>query len=299
MAEITNFLDITPTPRILRILGEIPFQPWQCIAELIDNSIDAFLQHESEGEETACARIVVNWSNGSVPASLFSLEISDTASGMTLQQINNAVRAGYSSNDPIHNLGLFGMGFNIATARLGEHTEIMSSMIGEHEWTGVQLDFSKMIEDGTFNAPIVNKAKDDADEHGTHITITKLKDGIRDSLLHKENEIRRQLETIYTPLLNSKDITIIVKGKQLFPRNHCLWSASRYVVRDGINVPAVINIDRDFGEAYFDISRNSYCSPDEADQYAFMERHGDPLPDNIILRSKRLTGWIGLSLIHI
>ena len=38
-----NALDITPTPRILRTLGEIPFQTWQCIAELIDNSIDAFL----------------------------------------------------------------------------------------------------------------------------------------------------------------------------------------------------------------------------------------------------------------
>ena len=38
-------LDITPTPRILRTIGEIPFQTWQCIAELVDNSIDAFLSN--------------------------------------------------------------------------------------------------------------------------------------------------------------------------------------------------------------------------------------------------------------
>lgn len=289
-----DFLDITPTPRILRILGEIPFQPWQCVAELIDNSIDAFLQHESESEGISNAKIVINWSNGAVPANLFSLEVFDNASGMTLPQINNAVRAGYSSNDPIHNLGLFGMGFNIATARLGEHTEIVSSKDGDLYWTGVQLDFSKMIEDGTFNAPIIDKEKDDISEHGTHITITRLKDGIRDALLHKENDIRRQLETIYTPLLNSKDITIIVKGKQLFPRNHCVWSASRYVVRDGVNIPAIINIDRDLGEAYFDTNKNNYCSPDEADLYELCERSGKPIPDNIVLRSKRLTGWIGI-----
>jgi hypothetical protein len=186
------------------------------------------------------------------------------------------------------------MGFNIATARLGENTEIISSLAGETQWTGVQLDFSKMIEAGTFNAPIISRVKDEISEHGTRITITKLKDGIRESLLHKENEIRRQLETIYTPLLNSKDIIIIVKGKQLFPRNHCVWSASRYVVRDGVNIPAVINIDRDFGEAYFDTARNTYCSPDEVDQYTQMDRQGKQLPDNIILRSKRLTGWIGI-----
>ena len=39
-------IDITPTPRILRTLGEIPFQPWQCIAELIDNAVDAFAESE-------------------------------------------------------------------------------------------------------------------------------------------------------------------------------------------------------------------------------------------------------------
>ena len=45
-----NALDITPTPRILRTLGEIPFQTWQCIAELIDNSIDAFLSSVALGD---------------------------------------------------------------------------------------------------------------------------------------------------------------------------------------------------------------------------------------------------------
>ena len=42
-----NTLDITPTPRILRTLGEIPFQTWQCIPELVDNSIDAFLSNRT------------------------------------------------------------------------------------------------------------------------------------------------------------------------------------------------------------------------------------------------------------
>ena len=36
-------VDITPHPRILRMLGEIAFEPHKCIGELIDNSIDAFL----------------------------------------------------------------------------------------------------------------------------------------------------------------------------------------------------------------------------------------------------------------
>ena len=39
---MTNTVDITPTPRILRTLGDIPFEVWQCLAELADNSLDAF-----------------------------------------------------------------------------------------------------------------------------------------------------------------------------------------------------------------------------------------------------------------
>ena len=37
----TKTFDITPSPRVLRMLGQIDFAPWQCLAELIDNSIDA------------------------------------------------------------------------------------------------------------------------------------------------------------------------------------------------------------------------------------------------------------------
>ena len=39
---MTSHLDLTPDPRILEVLGDIPFQPWQCMAELVDNSFDAF-----------------------------------------------------------------------------------------------------------------------------------------------------------------------------------------------------------------------------------------------------------------
>jgi hypothetical protein len=55
-------IDITPNPRVLRVLGEIPFQPWQSIAELIDNSIDAFTKARREGNSIRIARIDVVWS---------------------------------------------------------------------------------------------------------------------------------------------------------------------------------------------------------------------------------------------
>lgn len=258
-----NTLDITPTPRILRTLGEIPFQTWQCIAELVDNSIDAFLSDMSLEDRER--RITVTWSSDSVGAASRTVEIVDNAAGMSIDQLQNAVRAGYTSNDPIGNLGLFGMGFNIATARLGEETTVFSTRKGDADWVGVKIDFQKLIDAKKFDAPIIRKAKSDPDECGTRITISKLRSGILSELSSKESEIRQRLELVYTPLLSNQDITIAVRSKQLRPRNHCVWSESRYVRYNKQNIAARINIDRSLGSALFDMSRNCYLSYDESE----------------------------------
>lgn len=285
-------LDITPTPRILRTIGEIPFQTWQCIAELVDNSIDAFLSNMALDDRER--RITVTWSSDSVGSADRTLEVSDNATGMSIDQLQNAVRAGYTSNDPIGNLGLFGMGFNIATARLGEETTIFSTRSGDADWVGVQIDFQKLIDSKKFDAPIIRKPKTNPNESGTQITISKLKTGILGELSNKESEIRQRLELIYTPLLSEHDITITVKGKQLRAKNYCVWSESRYVRYNNQNVPARIMIDRSFGSELFDVSRNCYLRPDEAEGYYAAMQEGKTLPVNIVEREKRLTGWLGI-----
>lgn len=122
-----NSVDITPTPRILRTLGDIPFAPWQCLAELMDNSLDAFSDAENRGISISTPQIDIYWSSEAVSPADREIVIEDNGVGMPLDVLQNAAKAGYSSNDPIHNLGLFGMGFNISTARLGDETIFLSA----------------------------------------------------------------------------------------------------------------------------------------------------------------------------
>ncbi len=289
-----NTLDITPTPRILRTLGEIPFQTWQCVAELIDNSIDAFLSDKASSTEEFERKIAVLWASDSVAADDRTIEVVDNACGMSIEQLQNAVRAGYSSNDPIGNLGLFGMGFNISTARLGEVTTIMSTRSGDADWVGLKIDFQKLIDTKRFDAQTIRKAKTDPTEHGTRVTISRLRHGILTELPNKENEIRQRLEAVYSPLLNSQEISISIKGRQLRPRNHCVWSESRSVRYNDQNVSARITIDRNLGDALFDLSRNCYLTANEAEQYYVDQQEGRDLPSHIVERGKRLTGWLGI-----
>lgn len=288
-----NTLDITPSPKILRTLGEIPFQPWQCIAELIDNSIDAFLS-ERNNEAIKPNEIQVSWSRDSVAPLERTLEIYDNASGMTIEQMQNAVRAGYSSNNPISNLGLFGMGFNIATARLGECTEILTTREGENAWIGLRLDFDALTKTKRFEAPVFTEDKSSAEVHGTKIRISRLKPSISYELSNKSKEIKKLLSKIYSPLLSRSNISIIVNGSILSPSKPCVWDKSRYVMYKGKAVPACVNIDYSFGAAYFDIEKNRYLSDDEVDELTHKLENANTLPPNITTREKRLTGWIGI-----
>lgn len=287
-------VDITPTPRILKTLGDIPYAAWQCLAELMDNSLDAFTDAEIKGKVIESPRIDMYWSGDSVPPREREVVVQDNGLGMSLDVLQNAVKAGYSSNDPISNLGLFGMGFNIATARLGDETTFLSATPDSDEWIGVRINFDQLIKGKTFSAPVVREAKINKQESGAKIIVRTVKDGIFIDLRKKEGMIRKQLETIYSPILSQKKIPVYLQGKQLFPRRHCVWSDARFVMRKGVKVEAVQPIHRDLGETYFDSMRNRYLSDDECAEINMLIQKGKSLPTNIVRRSRRLKGWIGI-----
>lgn len=290
MPNLIKSVDITPTPRVLRVLGELPFAPWQCFAELIDNSVDAF----NKAEECEDRRIDIFWASERVAQDERTIEIQDNGPGMTIEQITSAVKAGYTSNDPIDNLGLFGLGFNIATAKLGDKTIVCSTRNGDSQWVGVEIDFDQLSRDHTFNAPVLYKEKEDFADHGTRIIISSLKNGVYTSVKTRETAIRKQLENVYAHLLNKGDVDIYIQNKRLSPKKYCVWSKSRYVIRDGERIYAIQDIDRVLGSSFFDIDKNCYLTADQEDELQTKLDNGEPLPSHIIRRQKRLKGWVGI-----
>ena len=287
---MSDILDITPTPRILRTLGDIPFDVWQCLAELADNSLDAFRDVVKSGAEISDARLDILWSKEDTLSQNREVIIQDNGPGMSLATLQNAARAGYSNNDPVNNLGLFGMGFNISTARLGEETIFLSTTKGEKEWSGIVIDFAELIEKGSFGARIIKEPKSDVSESGTKIIVRRLRDGIYSDLKSKETAIRRRLEVIYSDILDKDNVEIRLQGKALRPHRHCVWGESRFVMYKGAKIHAVQEIDIDLGEAYFDQGKNRYLSELEIDGLD----DKSAAKSSIIKRPRRLKGWIGI-----
>lgn len=285
----TDF-DLTPDPRVLQILGEINLEQWKCLAELIDNSVDAFINARREDTPVTSPSVVI--SLPTLDKEDASITVRDNGPGMNLEQLERAARAGWSGNNPLDNLGLFGMGFNIATARLGMVTEVYTTRAGDKEWTGLRIDLNELRRTRTYQTPLLTRPKSDPATHGTEIKILRLKADQRAyfSRSANHNKIRRQLARVYAPLLLSRDtsFSLQINSQSVQAKRPCHWNPDRSVLgSDGRAVHAVETFD-------FELPARQYCL---TCMLSFSGTEGCPTagPEcKTIEIKRRLHGWVGL-----
>lgn len=290
--DMGNEFDITPSPRVLRMLGQIDFKPWQCLAELIDNSIDAFI----EGRKTTMIlqpEVQVNFpSQAQLKAGTGTIQVLDNGIGMTPETLQESVRAGYSGNDPVEKLGLFGMGFNIATARLGHRTEVWTITKDAPEWTGIIIDFDELEKGRRFIAPRLTRPRsgDEGMVHGTEIIVKKLdEERVRPLIIGRgRNALFKKLGKIYGRLISNINLDIKIDGEQVNPTLHCVWDKLRKV-ETAIGPVAVIQAIHE------ELEPRPYCTT----CWIWLERDEEVCPacglsSSVGTRPRVIHGWIGI-----
>lgn len=290
--EYPETLAIEPSPRILQMLGHVNFEGWQCLAELIDNSIDAFLRDAELGDDAGARRIDVELpSYNDLNDGSAIVEVRDNAHGMSLDQMQDAVRAGYSGNDPVGKLGLFGMGFNVATARLGRITEILSHRPGDAQWIGLRIDVDEMVRNRTWNAPVIREPLSERDgESGTKVRITQVpRQGVVRSMIWgaAKPALLRKLSRLYHVAMGRHGVEIRVAGATLVPWRLCLWSDDRSVPSQAWGrVPAVFQVDELLEPLPYCMNCWEWGTPDQIDCLLC----GQPM----VVRDRRIKGVLGI-----
>lgn len=276
-------MKITPSSRVLRMLGEIEFDEWQCIAELVDNAFDDFSEVHRSGEP---------WVGGfratvQLPRAVSDeLVISDTGRGMAYDQLEHAVRAGWSSNNMHDKLGLFGMGFNVSTARLGRRTKVLTTRQGDSEWIGVDIDLDQIQDD--FEVQDIVEPKADPNEHGTRIVISRLNSQRADWLRRHAVPLRNTLGGIYSWLLENRPFELWVGGQRVKSVRHCRWDDDRFVLYNGKErIPAYIPID----EKLEDALACADCGEWQGTDRAVCDECGGT---RLLARARRVHGWVGI-----
>lgn len=289
--------DLQPDPRILPMLGEITLPQWRCLAELIDNSVDGFLHAKRDGRLTEEPEVHI-----SLPVTEHAeskITIRDNGPGMDVQTLENAVRAGWSGNDPIHSLGMFGMGFNIATARLGMITRVWTCREEDEEWSGLDIDFERLIRRKQFRTPRLNRPKTGRSDHGTEISIERLKPEQRQwfSKSGNRSKLSKLLGRAYSAMLRPNGVPLsfrLMLNTTLLPGvNHCVWggegSPTREVTTSKFGaVNAYQLIDRRFPDRPFCVKCWQWLLSGE-DACPACETGKD-----VVMRTRRVHGWLGV-----
>lgn len=292
----TREFDLAPSPRVLPMLGEINLDQWRCIGELVDNSIDGFLHAKRRGEGVGDPVVQITLPEADREEAV--VQIVDNGPGMTTENLEKAVKAGWSGNNPTDNLGLFGMGFNIATARLGLTTEVWTTQAGDAEWHGLEIDFDRLQRQGNFRTPLLTTPKPDTSVHGTKIIIRRLKPAQRQWLAKSGNQsqLRKRLSQAYAAMLRPNghpiEFKLYLNNRVVLSRPFCLWGETRSTeLPDLGEVLAVQTFNYPLGDRHHCIScMNWVAIPTTAPEVCPVCGGEGTLQR----RTRRVHGWIGL-----
>lgn len=290
-------LDITPSPRLLQVLGQIPLAPWQCVAELVDNSLDELLKDSSRtADDPLVIAVRIEETSGAT-----YLVVSDNGTGMQEDEFERSLRAGHSAKNRYGSLGLFGMGFNIATARLGNRTEVTTTQRGSGESLRAIIDFRDLQKRESFSIPLERETVAQ-DDHGTVVRVELSREMAKTlSGTTHQRTLVSQLGDIYSFILRddvpgltrnatSERVPAVItfNDEDVRPKLPCVWADHRSVPYSGEEICAIQYIDIPLTEATACLSCGFWDRKNGPDA---CEECGSP---NLSLSERRIWGWIGI-----
>lgn len=248
-------LDITPDPKVLVALTHTPLRPLDALCELIDNGIDSVLGVAVSGDAARHPLIQVEIPGPSEASKGQGiLRVADNGTGLDREGLANALRAGYSGKNRYDTLGLFGMGFNIASGKLGRRTRVLTARAEDELALSAVVDLPTLVENRKFEIPVEMVAKPPHFTSGTIIEVASWWPTgdpnagfiLQLARMTKQN-LRASIGRRYATLLDTDGqvaARMLVNGEPVDGHEHCVWSEGRFVERAGWGrIPAKISID--------------------------------------------------------
>lgn len=247
--------DLTPSPNVLIALTHTPMTPLDALCELVDNAIDSFSIAKLRGAPVIKPVVAIHLPKvAEIEAGQSVLRVQDNGPGMTEEQAERSIKAGFSGNNPFDTLGLFGMGFNIATGKLGRETRLTTWTQGSNEAVSVTFDLEMLVQSKSYLVPSVREARPATQESGTVVEVGNWwPEGhpnagfVLKLVRYGAKKIGDELGRRYATILRKGEIRLYVNDQKCEAFEHCVWSDHRSVTRHSSQIPAVFRFDKVIG----------------------------------------------------
>ena len=288
--------DLTPDPRVLIALTHTPLKPLDAISEIIDNAIDSFTLARNIGNKVEHPLILVTLpTKADLSKDGGVVRIRDNGVGMSAEMAEKALKAGFSGNNPYDSLGLFGMGLNIATGKLGRRTTLLTARKEDRHAIKAVVDLMKIQESGSYEVSPELVQKPDDFISGSLIEVSGWwPEGnqnygfIRKLIGYGKPKIRLEIGRRYSTLLRNKSVRILIDEEDCVPFEHCVWGDNRFVERREHGKIYAINR---FSEPVGNQVRCTKC-------YALITNNENSCPacDSSSIRTieEKVEGWVGI-----
>lgn len=183
-------ISIRPGVSILSVLRHLNYRPWFALAELVDNSLQSFLDHRTALERLEGEGFQLRVSIEVDPLDEGRIVVRDNAAGIHAEDYHRAFRPAAIPPES-DGLNEFGMGMKSAACWFAPQWYVRTSALGEPVERTVRFDVRRIVEDSLEELDVSTRPADPAD-HFTEIvllrpyklpqgrTVSKIKDHLTD-----------------------------------------------------------------------------------------------------------------------
>ena len=193
--ETNKYSSIQFRPTMYRVFRNIPNTPWNALCEFIDNSIQAALNSNLQGQQ----EIAIKISNDSIV-------IKDQGPGFSENDLASGLEPARIPEDRTQ-LNEFGMGMKLAALYFGDRYKIESSN-GNSLKSTLIFDLDEVTKSELTQIPI--KQEPYSGKPFTCITIEKISNDTRIDIGLDLEKIKRQIAEVYTVFINDGSFRIVV-----------------------------------------------------------------------------------------
>jgi len=210
MTDEIEKVHIRPGVGLYALFPSLRYTPWVALGEMVDNSIQSFLEHKDElltlHGPTYKLRVEINFVGGDNP----TIQVIDNAAGIFTKDIGRA----FTPAMPPQNKGLisqYGIGMKSSACWYSNFFTVRTRALGESKIRTITFDIPKIIKEEIYELDIETEEATNPKIHGTRILLRNLHQPI--PMAGAAARVKSYLRSMYRNFLSSGELILIINGE--------------------------------------------------------------------------------------